>query len=323
MKLSRRPGPLSLFSLLCLAASITAAQDTATPTAATPDRSTATTQTQNVPPLYPLLSKRMGEQGLVEIKVLIDAQGIPSKAQIGRSSGFPRLDASALEAVTRWHFQPARRNGVPEAMWASVPINFFLDGPAPSPSDWDTKAAAAVAAHIDFSDVLQANGDSPTRFFVDILPDGTITDKRLLLLNGVQEWDNPITQALDKVRFPPNEYGLIPQRAIVSITNTSAQVTALPRLQQQGTEQHYEGRVAAKIRSNLRYPDTIPGHLSAQVELHLKSDGRIVGRRLAQSSTNNDWDSAVLRAVDRTGFIPRDVDGRVPSALTIGFRPQD
>ena len=32
---------------------------------------------------------------------------------------------------------------------------------------------------------------------------------------------------------------------------------------------------------------------------------------------------AVLRAIDKTEVLPRDVDGRVPSSMTIDFRPYD
>jgi hypothetical protein len=46
-------------------------------------------------------------------------------------------------------------------------------------------------------------------------------------------------------------------------------------------------------------------------------------KKLIQSSGNKAWDDAVLRALDKTESLPRDVDGRVPSTLEIGFRPQD
>jgi colicin import membrane protein len=42
-----------------------------------------------------------------------------------------------------------------------------------------------------------------------------------------------------------------------------------------------------------------------------------------QKSGNDAWDDAVLKAIDRTGSLPRDTDGRVPSTLEIGLRPQD
>jgi colicin import membrane protein len=40
------------------------------------------------------------------------------------------------------------------------------------------------------------------------------------------------------------------------------------------------------------------------------------------SSGHREWDEAVLRAIDRTGTLPRDADGRVPPVIEITFRPR-
>jgi TonB family protein len=75
----------------------------------------------------PHASKRMGEQGKVVLRVLIGTDGLPQKVEINKSSGYDRLDRQAQEAVMRWRFVPGKRNGVPEAMWSLVPINFVLE----------------------------------------------------------------------------------------------------------------------------------------------------------------------------------------------------
>ena len=86
----------------------------------------------------------------------------------------------------------------------------------------------------------------------------------------------------------------------------------------------YGGKVAAKVKPNIVYPDAISGNPRAEVEVRLSPDGTIVGKRLVQSSGNKAWDDAVLRALDKTETLPRDVDGRVPSVpIIIGFKPQD
>ena len=81
----------------------------------------------NPPPTYPAVSRRLGEQGLVVLRVLIGTDGLPQKVEINQSSGFDRLDRQAQDAVMRWRFVPGKRNGVPEAMWNLVPINFVLE----------------------------------------------------------------------------------------------------------------------------------------------------------------------------------------------------
>lgn len=75
---------------------------------------------------YPTLSKRIGEQGLVVIRVLIETNGTASKADIRTSSGFDRLDSAALQAVLKWRYVPGKRNGEPQAMWFDVPVHFQL-----------------------------------------------------------------------------------------------------------------------------------------------------------------------------------------------------
>lgn len=69
----------------------------------------------------------MGEQGKVMLRVLISAEGRPEQVEIKQSSGFDRLDRQARDTVLRWRFVPGKRNGVAEAMWYVVPINFVLE----------------------------------------------------------------------------------------------------------------------------------------------------------------------------------------------------
>ncbi len=93
--------------------------------------------------------------------------------------------------------------------------------------------------------------------------------------------------------------------------------------QSAGPSPGYGARVAARIKPNVVFTDTISGNPRAVVEVRTLPDGTIVGRRIVKSSGNADWDEAVLKAIDRTASLPRDTDGRVPSTLEIGLRPQD
>ena len=88
-----------------------------------------------------------------------------------------------------------------------------------------------------------------------------------------------------------------------------------------GPSGSYGGKVAAKVRPNIVYPDAIAGNPRAVVQVRAAPDGTIVGTKLIQSSGNKAWDDAVLKAIVRTGSLPRDVDGRVPTPMIIEFRP--
>jgi protein TonB len=64
-----------------------------------------------IAPAYPPQSRRMREEGSVEVLLELDIHGNVANARVTRSSGHPRLDAAALDAVRQWHCEPARRDG--------------------------------------------------------------------------------------------------------------------------------------------------------------------------------------------------------------------
>lgn len=93
--------------------------------------------------------------------------------------------------------------------------------------------------------------------------------------------------------------------------------------QSSGPSAGYGARVAARIKPNVVFTESTAGNPRAVVEVRTLPDGTIAGRRIVQKSGNDAWDDAVLKAIDRTGSLPRDTDGRVPPTLEIGLRPQD
>ena len=50
---------------------------------------------------YPPESRAAGEQGVVILRLTVDASGRPTAMSIAKSSGFPRLDRAAVEAGWR------------------------------------------------------------------------------------------------------------------------------------------------------------------------------------------------------------------------------
>ena len=80
----------------------------------------------NPKPPYPSVSRRMGEEGEVRLRVHVDPAGNAQQIEIARSSGFPRLDQAALETVKQWRFIPARQGEQPIPAWVIVPIQFSL-----------------------------------------------------------------------------------------------------------------------------------------------------------------------------------------------------
>lgn len=79
----------------------------------------------NPRPAYPTLSRRLGEEGRVMLRVLVRADGTPAEITVYASSGYARLDEAALDAVRRWRFT-VRRGGAAVAAPVLVPISFTL-----------------------------------------------------------------------------------------------------------------------------------------------------------------------------------------------------
>jgi protein TonB len=82
----------------------------------------------NPKPGYPPVSRRLGEEGRVVLRVRVDSAGLAVEAQVHASSGFDRLDSAALSTVRRWKFVPARRGSEAVAATVLVPITFSLKG---------------------------------------------------------------------------------------------------------------------------------------------------------------------------------------------------
>ncbi|MBS0373209.1 MAG: TonB family protein [Proteobacteria bacterium] len=82
--------------------------------------------THSEEPLYPASARRLGEEGVVVVRVLVGADGHAAVVDVATSSGSPRLDSAALAAVRRWTFQPAANGAGPVASYSLVRIVFRL-----------------------------------------------------------------------------------------------------------------------------------------------------------------------------------------------------
>ncbi len=82
---------------------------------------------RNPAPAYPPLSRRMGEEGKVVLRVSVNPQGTADSVEIKTSSGSPRLDEAAQKTVRNWKFIPAKRGDAAVQSWVLVPIIFKLE----------------------------------------------------------------------------------------------------------------------------------------------------------------------------------------------------
>ena len=80
------------------------------------------------PPSYPPLSRRLGEEGKLVLRVELDENGHVNTARVVESSSYKRLDEAALAVVKTWRCNPSLRNGQPVRAVALQPFNFVLQG---------------------------------------------------------------------------------------------------------------------------------------------------------------------------------------------------
>ena len=82
---------------------------------------------QNAAPPYPRRARRLGYEGTVLLKVLIDENGRVDNLTVLESSGHDTLDRAALSAVKNWLFEPGTEDGLKKKMWVKIPIRFDLE----------------------------------------------------------------------------------------------------------------------------------------------------------------------------------------------------
>ncbi len=82
---------------------------------------------KNPAPAYPPLSRRMGEEGKVILRVLVNIQGSADSIEVRTSSGSQRLDDAAVNTVKHWKFIPAKRGDTAVQSAVLVPIIFKLE----------------------------------------------------------------------------------------------------------------------------------------------------------------------------------------------------
>jgi protein TonB len=80
----------------------------------------------NPAPVYPEIARRAGVEGTVWVKIWVDKEGNPKKAQVLKSDA-ELFNQPAIDAAMRWKFTPAIMNNGPVSVWVSIPFKFRLN----------------------------------------------------------------------------------------------------------------------------------------------------------------------------------------------------
>jgi len=79
-------------------------------------------------PRYPMVSRKLGEEGTVLVKGCIEENGSIRNVEIINGSGHARLDAEAIETVRRWTFSGGNQKSKKIISCYRIPIQFVLEG---------------------------------------------------------------------------------------------------------------------------------------------------------------------------------------------------
>lgn len=79
--------------------------------------------TKTVPPTYPSALKNDGVSGMVTVSLTVDEKGNVANVVVKKSTR-PEFEQPAIDAVSRWKFEPAKKDGKPVAVQVVVPVKF-------------------------------------------------------------------------------------------------------------------------------------------------------------------------------------------------------
>jgi protein TonB len=77
-------------------------------------------------PPYPASARRLGEEGVVTLRVRVGATGRAELVEVASSSGFPRLDQAAVASVQKWIFAPSQAASGAIVSWVTLSVRFRL-----------------------------------------------------------------------------------------------------------------------------------------------------------------------------------------------------
>jgi colicin import membrane protein len=253
----------------------------------------------------------------------------PSAPGLVRSIGLAILAHALLLAALTWGVSwrsGAQTDAVEAELWASVPelaAPPAVEPPAepePRPAPPPPKAEPVVS---DADIALAREKERKNR-------EQQFQEKLALLKKREQEKQAAEDKKKKEKQKAQEEAKQAEKRRLEAIKRMTglAGATGAPSstgtaLKSAGPSSSYAGRIRARIKPNIVFTEEIIGNPSAEVEVRTSPDGTIVGSKLLKSSNNKAWDEAVLKAIDKTEVLPRDIDGLVPPSLVITFRPRD
>lgn len=82
--------------------------------------------TKTVPPVYPAELRRDRVAGMVTMSITVDEKGMVSNPVVKKSTR-EEFEQPAIDAVSKWKFEPAKKDGKPVSVQVVVPVKFTVN----------------------------------------------------------------------------------------------------------------------------------------------------------------------------------------------------
>lgn len=176
---------------------------------------------------------------------------------------------------------------------------------------------------------LFANGETSPEF----IEKNTKEQRRLNNINQMQELANKKSTQIKNPQPGAENLTTHPKSTLEIIENIVGKEPEPPKNTSSNTNDfsnplninpplNYAQQIVRSIQPNITFSGELANRIPAcEVEIKVKPDGEIYSRKIIKSSGYSRWDTAVIKAIDKTARIPLDVDGKVPPILIIKFNP--
>ena len=81
---------------------------------------------RTVPPAYPEAMRAANTSGVVVLVCEVDEKGSVTDAKVTKTTN-EAFNQPAIDAVTKWKFRPAQKDGKPVAIHINLPVKFSVD----------------------------------------------------------------------------------------------------------------------------------------------------------------------------------------------------
>lgn len=250
---------------------------------------------------YPTPSVKNREFGRIQLEITLNKSGCVTTARILQSSNLENLDNAALTGVVRIKFiiQP----DINEKSIFKFSYNFKID---------EDEMNCIIS-------YKQKNSENLNNLAFHVAHTRSVEYCKSTQIKNSQPvaeiFSTNSKSTLEIIESIVGKEPELPKNTTSNTNDFSNPLNINPPL-------NYAQRIVRSIQPNITFSGELPNGIpSCEVEIKVKPDGEIFSRRIIKSSGYQTWDSAVIRAIDRTARIPLDSDGKVPPILIISFKP--